>query len=152
MLEQLRNGMAFREDLWVVGAQNAGKSSLIAAMQRAGAGGGGGGGSAPAPVAAATRSSGPLLRAPTIAPVPGTTLGVLRVPGVPLGAKQRVFDTPGVPHDHQLACRWPRRPRRPPRGAGTVPVGVVVVVREAGGRERGRVSVSRATLSVGLVL
>jgi hypothetical protein len=108
MLEQLRNGMAFREDLWVVGAQNAGKSSLIAAMQRAGAGtgtGGGGGGDKGGPPSAPTRP--PQQRSPTIAPVPGTTLGVLRVSGIPLGAKQRVFDTPGVPHDHQLTSRLP---------------------------------------------
>ncbi|KAG1661535.1 hypothetical protein FOA52_000045 [Chlamydomonas sp. UWO 241] len=41
-------------------------------------------------------------REPTIAPVPGTTLGLLNVPGLPLGPKQRAFDTPGVPHDYQL--------------------------------------------------
>jgi hypothetical protein len=110
MLEQLRSGMAFREDLWVVGAQNAGKSSLIAAMQRAGAGSGGGGstggGSAPPPSSFSSRQP-PGLRTPTIAPVPGTTLGVLRVSGIPLGPKQRVFDTPGVPHSHQLTSRLP---------------------------------------------
>jgi hypothetical protein len=108
MLEQLRNGMAFREDLWVVGAQNAGKSSLIAAMQRAGAGtgGGGGGGGASAPPSYSNKQP-PGLRSPTIAPVPGTTLGVLRVSGIPLGPKQRVFDTPGVPHSHQLTSRLP---------------------------------------------
>lgn len=39
---------------------------------------------------------------PTIAPMPGTTLGLLNVPGLPLGPKHRAFDTPGVPHDYQL--------------------------------------------------
>jgi hypothetical protein len=39
---------------------------------------------------------------PTVAPVPGTTLGLLRVPGVPLGAGHRTFDTPGVHHGYQL--------------------------------------------------
>jgi hypothetical protein len=42
---------------------------------------------------------------PTVAPVPGTTLGLLRVAGVPLGPKQRVFDTPGVRHGYQLTTR-----------------------------------------------
>jgi hypothetical protein len=42
---------------------------------------------------------------PTVAPMPGTTLGLLRVPGVPLGPKQRVFDTPGVRHAYQLTAR-----------------------------------------------
>jgi hypothetical protein len=44
---------------------------------------------------------------PTVAPVPGTTLGLLRVPGLPLGPKQRVFDTPGVRHAYQLTSRLP---------------------------------------------
>jgi hypothetical protein len=39
---------------------------------------------------------------PTIAPMPGTTLGLLNVPGLPLGPKHRAFDTPGVPHKYQL--------------------------------------------------
>lgn len=34
--------------------------------------------------------------------IAGTTLGLLRVPGIALGPKHRVFDTPGVPHDYQL--------------------------------------------------
>lgn len=51
--------LSFRGDLWVVGAQNAGKSSLLAAMKRlAGTGGKG---------------------EPTIAPMPGTTLGLIQV-------------------------------------------------------------------------
>ncbi|KAI8473852.1 MAG: hypothetical protein J3K34DRAFT_383481 [Monoraphidium minutum] len=85
MLGRLRDEMGFRADLWVVGAQNAGKSSLINAMKRAGGTGGRG--------------------EPTVAPVPGTTLGLLRVPGLPLGPKQRVFDTPGVRHGYQLTTR-----------------------------------------------
>lgn len=82
MVSTLRGDMGFRADLWVVGAQNSGKSSLINAMKRLGG----------------TQRK----RAPTVAPVPGTTLGLLRVAGIPLGAKHRVFDTPGVPHTHQL--------------------------------------------------
>ncbi len=44
-------------------------------------------------------------REPTVAPVPGTTLGLLNVPGLPLGPKQRAFDTPGVPHSYQLTTK-----------------------------------------------
>ncbi len=39
---------------------------------------------------------------PTIAPMPGTTLGLINVPGLPLGPKNRAFDTPGVEHPYQL--------------------------------------------------
>lgn len=60
----------------------AGKSSLIAAMKRLGGTAGRGD--------------------PTIASLPGTTLGLLRVPGLPLGPKHRAFDTPGVHHAYQL--------------------------------------------------
>lgn len=63
----------------------AGKSSLINAMKKLGGTGG--------------KSE------PTVAPVPGTTLGLLRVPGIPLGPKHRTFDTPGVPHSYQLTSR-----------------------------------------------
>eukprot|EP00775_Hariotina_reticulata_P012284 gene12284-12420_t len=85
MVKTLRDEMGFRADLWVVGAQNAGKSSLISAMKRLGG----------------TAGKGD----PTIAPVPGTTLGLLRVPGIPLGPKHRTFDTPGVHHPYQLTSR-----------------------------------------------
>ena len=37
--------------------------------------------------------------------MPGTTLGLINVPGLPLGPKHRAFDTPGVPHDYQLTSR-----------------------------------------------
>lgn len=63
----------------------AGKSSLIKAMKRAGG-------------TAGTRE-------PTIAPMPGTTLGLLQVPGIPLGPKRRTFDTPGVHHPYQLTSK-----------------------------------------------
>eukprot|EP00798_Chlamydomonas_sp_ICE-L_P007543 gene7543-692_t len=66
MVDNVKTALGFRGDLWVVGAQNAGKSE------------------------------------PTIAPMPGTTLGLINVPGVPLGPKNRTFDTPGVAHDYQI--------------------------------------------------
>jgi hypothetical protein len=77
----------------------AGKSSLIAAMRRAG-GSSASFAAAPAPAAAAAAGD------PTIAPIPGTTLGLLRVPGVPLGPKHRTFDTPGA------VCVWEGGGRR----------------------------------------
>lgn len=67
----------------------------------------------------------------TTAPLPGTTLGMLRVAGLlPSGCK--MLDTPGVPHAHQLASHLtademrmvlPRRPLKPRTfrlGAGQV--------------------------------
>ncbi|MEW5317331.1 MAG: hypothetical protein WDW38_008639 [Sanguina aurantia] len=36
MVDDIKSGLGFRGDLWVVGAQNAGKSSLIAAMKKIG--------------------------------------------------------------------------------------------------------------------
>lgn len=54
-------------------------SSLIAAMRRAGGGAD----------AAGTPSSSSAGGDPTIAPIPGTTLGLLQVSGVPLGPKHR---------------------------------------------------------------
>ncbi|EFJ44727.1 hypothetical protein VOLCADRAFT_118673 [Volvox carteri f. nagariensis] len=106
----IRQALGFRGDLWVVGAQNAGKSSLIRAMKRL----------------AGTDGKGD----PTVAPVPGTTLGLLQVPGIPLGPKHRTFDTPGVPHTHQLTSHLnPEVVKKPGHsvllGAGLARVDVV---------------------------
>lgn len=73
-------------DLWVVGAQNAGKSSLINALKRE---------------AGTLECTAPL----TTAALPGTTLGMIPVEGIPLMAKSRCYDTPGVPHPYQLTSR-----------------------------------------------
>lgn len=82
-------------DLWVIGAQNAGKSSLINALRyRAGT----------------SEATAPL----TTAPLPGTTLDVVPVEGLPLLARARCYDTPGVPHLHQLTARFGGT-RRPPQ-------------------------------------
>jgi len=86
LLAALHAAVGRRGDVWVVGAQNAGKSSLINAMRTAVGRAGGG------------------ARALTASPRAGTTLGLLRVPGLlPMGC--RLLDTPGVPHDHALASR-----------------------------------------------
>mmetsp|Transcript_1792 Transcript_1792/g.5215 ORF Transcript_1792/g.5215 Transcript_1792/m.5215 type:complete len:701 (+) Transcript_1792:224-2326(+) len=73
-----------RGDVWVVGAQNAGKSSLINAMRKEA-------GFDPA-------------RNLTTASMPGTTLGMLKVEGL-MPERSMMFDTPGVPHAHQLTTQ-----------------------------------------------
>ena len=40
----------------------------------------------------------------TEAPVPGTTLGIVRVEGV-LPGQAKLFDTPGLLHPHQITSR-----------------------------------------------
>ena len=83
LLADLQAAVGDRGDVWVVGAQNAGKSSLINAMRSA--------------IGLARE------RKVTVAPVPGTTLGVIPVPSLlPRGCK--MLDTPGVPHEYQLAA------------------------------------------------
>jgi len=83
LLADLQTAVGTRGDVWVIGAQNAGKSSLINAMRRA----------------VGLREG----RQVTAAPLPGTTLGVVPVPSLlPRGCK--MLDTPGVPHTYQLAA------------------------------------------------
>lgn len=101
LLADLQSAVGGRGDIWVVGAQNAGKSSLINAM----------------------RSEAGLKeeRNLTSAPLPGTTLGIVKVPGLlPKGCK--MLDTPGVIHEYQLASYMtademkmllPKRPFKP---------------------------------------
>ncbi|XP_026442126.1 GTP-binding protein BRASSINAZOLE INSENSITIVE PALE GREEN 2, chloroplastic-like [Papaver somniferum] len=71
-------------NVWAVGAQNSGKSTLINSISRHASGG------------EATEL--------TEAPVPGTTLGIIRVEGV-LPGEAKLFDTPGLLHPHQLTTR-----------------------------------------------
>ena len=74
-------------DLWIIGAQNAGKSSVINAMK----------------YHAGTRNATAAL---TTAPLPGTTLDMVMVEGLPLMARSRCYDTPGVPHPYQLTSMF----------------------------------------------
>lgn len=72
-----------RGHVWAVGSQNAGKSTLINAIGKC---------------------VGGKVTHLTEAPVPGTTLGIVRVEGV-LPGKAKLFDTPGLLNPHQISSR-----------------------------------------------
>ncbi|OMP04992.1 hypothetical protein COLO4_09136 [Corchorus olitorius] len=75
-----------RGTVWAVGAQNAGKSTLINAIGKC---------------------VGGKIGFLTEAPVPGTTLGIVRVEGV-LPGQAKLFDTPGLLQPHQMTTRLTR--------------------------------------------
>lgn len=80
-----------RGEVWVVGAQNAGKSSLINALAKV--------------------EEGAKVTQLTEAPVPGTTLGILKLDGI-FPAKVKLFDTPGLLHPHQITVRLTREEQK----------------------------------------
>ncbi|XP_042485877.1 GTP-binding protein BRASSINAZOLE INSENSITIVE PALE GREEN 2, chloroplastic [Macadamia integrifolia] len=75
-----------RGNVWVIGAQNAGKSTLINAF---------------------SKKEGRKITKLTEAAVPGTTLGILRVGGI-LPAKAKMYDTPGLLHPYLMSMRLNR--------------------------------------------
>lgn len=79
-----------RGHVWVIGAQNAGKSTLINAMGKC---------------------VGGKMSVLTEAPVPGTTLGIVRVEGV-LPGQAKLFDTPGLLQPHQITTRLTREEQK----------------------------------------
>lgn len=79
-----------RGSVWAIGAQNAGKSTLINAIGKLAGGN---------------------ITNLTEAPVPGTTLGIVRVEGV-LPSQAKLFDTPGLLHPHQITTRLTREEQR----------------------------------------
>lgn len=85
-----------RGNVWAIGAQNAGKSTLLNAIAKCVDGGGEGG---------------KVVSHLTEAPVPGTTLGIVRVEGV-LPAQAKLFDTPGLLHPHQITTRLTREEQK----------------------------------------
>lgn len=89
----VRNLLTFIKDLagprgnvWVIGAQNAGKSTLINAF---------------------SKKEGVKVAKLTEAPIPGTTLGILRIGGI-LPAKAKMYDTPGLLHPYLMSMRLNR--------------------------------------------
>ncbi|MBA0715235.1 hypothetical protein Golax_014145 [Gossypium laxum] len=79
-----------RGTVWAVGAQNAGKSTLINAIGKC---------------------VGGKIGFLTEAPVPGTTLGLVRVEGV-LPGQAKLFDTPGLLQPHQMTTRLTREEQK----------------------------------------
>lgn len=93
----VRNVLAFikeltgpRGNVWVIGAQNAGKSTLINAL---------------------AKKQGVKVTKLTEAPVPGTTLGILRIGGI-LPAKAKMYDTPGLLHPYLMSMRLNREEQK----------------------------------------
>lgn len=79
-----------RGNVWAIGAQNAGKSTLINAIGKI---------------------AGGKISHLTEAPVPGTTLGIVRVEGV-LPGQAKLFDTPGLLNPHQITTRLTREEQK----------------------------------------
>ncbi|KAK7312225.1 hypothetical protein VNO77_35939 [Canavalia gladiata] len=79
-----------RGNVWAVGAQNAGKSTLINSIGK---------------------YIGGKITHLTEAPVPGTTLGIVRVEGV-LPSQTKLFDTPGLLHPYQITARLTREEQK----------------------------------------
>ncbi|KAK1280561.1 hypothetical protein QJS04_geneDACA002900 [Acorus gramineus] len=75
-----------RGNVWVIGAQNAGKSTLINAF---------------------AKKEGVKITRLTEAAIPGTTLGILRIGGI-LPAKAKMYDTPGLLHPYLVTMRLNR--------------------------------------------
>eukprot|EP00250_Pteridium_aquilinum_P011287 c19967_g1_i1 orf=71-2137(+) len=91
VLECIKKMAGPRGEVWVVGAQNAGKSSLINALAK-------------------VEEGAPLTQL-TEAPLPGTTLGLVRLGGI-LPANAKLFDTPGLLHPHQITVRLSREEQK----------------------------------------
>ncbi|KAL3533673.1 hypothetical protein ACH5RR_007194 [Cinchona calisaya] len=79
-----------RGNVWVIGAQNVGKSTLINAF---------------------ARKEGVKVTKLTEAAVPGTTLGILRIGGI-LSAKAKMYDTPGLLHPYLMSMRLNREEQK----------------------------------------
>ncbi|MQL70810.1 hypothetical protein Taro_003129 [Colocasia esculenta] len=79
-----------RGNVWVIGAQNAGKSTLINTF---------------------AKKEGAEITRLTEAAVPGTTLGILRIGGI-LPAKAKLYDTPGLLHPYLMPMRLNREEQK----------------------------------------
>ncbi|GLJ54613.1 hypothetical protein SUGI_1173220 [Cryptomeria japonica] len=92
LTEHIKQLAGPRGNVWVIGAQNAGKSTLINAIGK-------------------HVGNGKSVTQLTQAPVPGTTLGIIRVQGI-LPDKANLFDTPGILHPHQMSTRLNREEQK----------------------------------------
>ncbi|CAD6254968.1 unnamed protein product [Miscanthus lutarioriparius] len=90
LISYIKESAGPRSNVWVIGAQNAGKSTLINAF---------------------AKKQGVKITRLTEAAVPGTTLGILRVTGV-LPAKAKMYDTPGLLHPYIMAMRLNNEERK----------------------------------------
>lgn len=90
LLTFIKNLAGPRGNVWVIGAQNAGKSTLINAF---------------------AKKEGVKVTKLTEAAVPGTTLGILRIGGV-LPAKAKMYDTPGLLHPYLMSLRLNREEQK----------------------------------------
>ncbi|TYK21671.1 GTP-binding protein BRASSINAZOLE INSENSITIVE PALE GREEN 2 [Cucumis melo var. makuwa] len=79
-----------RGNVWAIGAQNAGKSTLINSIGK---------------------HVGGKVTHLTEAPVPGTTLGIIRVEGI-FPEQAKLFDTPGLLNPHQITTRLTREEQK----------------------------------------
>ncbi|CAK9185923.1 unnamed protein product [Ilex paraguariensis] len=86
LLSFVKESAGPRGNVWVIGAQNAGKSTLINAF---------------------AKKEGMKVTKLTEAAVPGTTLGILRIGGI-LSAKAKMYDTPGLLHPYLMSMRLNR--------------------------------------------
>ncbi|KAK2641416.1 hypothetical protein Ddye_023179 [Dipteronia dyeriana] len=91
-----------RGNVWAIGAQNAGKSTLLNAIAKCVGGGTGRGGG---------EEGKKVVSHLTEAPVPGTTLGIVKVEGV-FPSQAKLFDTPGLLHPHQITTRLTREEQK----------------------------------------
>ncbi|KAI4306720.1 hypothetical protein L6164_029974 [Bauhinia variegata] len=90
LVDDIVNLAGPRGNVWAVGAQNAGKSTLINSIGK--------------------HVGGKIIHL-TEAPVPGTTLGIVRVEGV-LPSQAKLFDTPGLLHPYQITTRLTREEQK----------------------------------------
>lgn len=90
LLASIKESAGPRGHVWVIGAQNAGKSTLINTF---------------------AKKEGAKVTKLTEAAVPGTTLGILRVGGV-LSGKAKMYDTPGLLHPYLMSLRLTREEQK----------------------------------------
>ncbi|XP_068652935.1 GTP-binding protein BRASSINAZOLE INSENSITIVE PALE GREEN 2, chloroplastic [Aristolochia californica] len=90
LVDDVKELIGPRGNVWAIGAQNAGKSTLINGM---------------------VKCVGGKISELTEAPIPGTTLGIIRIEGV-LAGQAKLFDTPGILHPFQISTRLTREEQK----------------------------------------